>query len=154
MRYRETASIPSVKLIELKLSQGAKPGKGGILPAKKVTEEIARIRGIPVATSALSPACHTAFDNPVGLMEFIQELREGADGKPVGIKFCLGRRREFFAICRPCVRPGLPPTLCRWMAPRRHRRSTAEFSNSVGTPLVEELVTVHNAWLASGFEKR
>src|SRR5690625_7916302 len=90
--------METVKMIEIKLSQGAKPGHGGILPAIKNTPEIAKIRHLTPGTEVESPSYHTAFDSPVGLLEFIQQLRELANGKPIGFKLCAGRPSEFIAI--------------------------------------------------------
>ncbi len=99
-RFKENAARPEVKMTELKLSQGAKPGHGGILPGAKVTPEIAAIRGVEVGKDVLSPPAHSAFSTPIGLLEFLQQMRELSGGKPVGFKLCVGKPREFLAICK------------------------------------------------------
>ena len=96
-RFQENAQRPSVKMIEIKLSQGAKPGHGGILPAAKLTPEIAKIRGVPLGQDVLSPPGHSAFSTPIELLEFVAQLRGLSGGKPVGFKLCVGKRREFLA---------------------------------------------------------
>ncbi len=108
-KFKESASIPQVKMIEIKLSQGAKPGHGGILPASKNNEEIARIRGVVPHTMVLSPPGHSAFNSPKGLLEFIQKLRTLSEGKPVGFKLCVGSREEFEDICLAMVETGIKP---------------------------------------------
>ncbi len=108
-KFKETAAIPQVKMIEIKLSQGAKPGHGGILPASKNNEEIARIRGVVPHTMVLSPPGHSAFNSAKGLLEFVQKLRDLSDGKPVGFKLCVGSREEFEDICLAMVETGIKP---------------------------------------------
>jgi len=143
--FRETASTPSVRMIEVKLSQGAKPGHGGILPAAKLTEEIAAIRGVPMGHDVLSPPAHSAFSTPTELLNFLQLLRKESGGKPVGIKLCVGRHSEFMALCKAMQRTGLHPD---FIAVDGGEGGTGaaplEFSNSVGSPLDEGLVFVHN----------
>lgn len=150
--FREASRHQNVKLIELKLSQGAKPGKGGILPASKITPEIAGIRKVQLGKDVISPSSHRSFDNPIGLLKFVQKLRELSGGKPVGFKLCLGKRREFFAVCKAMKETGILPD---FIAVDGGEGGTGaaplEFSNSVGSPLVEGLVTVHNALVGFGF---
>ena len=110
-KYADQSANPHVKMIELKLSQGAKPGHGGILPAAKLTAEIAGIRGVPMGQDVLSPPGHSAFSTPIGLLEFVQQLRELSGGKPVGIKLCVGKPREFIAICKAMEKTVLYRTL-------------------------------------------
>tara|TARA_R110001592_G_scaffold307299_2_gene580545 strand:- start:43169 stop:44701 length:1533 start_codon:yes stop_codon:yes gene_type:complete len=107
--YAKSATIPEVKLIELKLSQGAKPGHGGILPASKNNEEIARIRGVKPHTTIISPPGHTAFDSYDGLLRFIDRLRKLSGGKPVGFKLCVGNPAEFERVCLAIVKTGIKP---------------------------------------------
>jgi len=153
--YRATASHPNVKLIELKLSQGAKPGKGGILPAPKITEEIAAIRGVPMGKDVISPSAHTTFDTPVGLMEFIQTLRRSSGGKPTGFKLCVGKRREFIAICKAMVKTGITPDFITVDGGEGGTGAAPlEFTDSMGSPLVEGLVFVHNALTGFGLRDR
>ena len=107
--FKEKASLDSVKMIEIKLSQGAKPGHGGILPAEKNTLEIAEIRGVEPYTQVNSPPSHSAFNTPIGLTEFIAKLRELSGGKPIGFKLAIGRKSEFIAICKAMVKSGITP---------------------------------------------
>ncbi len=138
--FIDTAAPESVKMIELKLSQGAKPGHGGILPGKKNTPEIAEIRGVEPGTTVHSPAAHTAFDSPTGLLEFIAELREACGGKPTGFKLCLGRPEEFVSICKAIVETRIYPD---FIAVDGGEGGTGaappEYSNSIGTPLRDGL---------------
>ena len=153
--FEERARQPSVKMIEVKLSQGAKPGHGGILPASKVTEEIARIRGVPMGQDVLSPPYHRAFDTPIGLLEFITQLRELSGGKPVGFKFCVGKRREFIAVCKAIIETGMHPD---YIAVDGGEGGTGaaplEFTQAVGTPLDEGLVFVHNCLVGFGLREK
>ncbi len=146
---------PQVKMIEIKLSQGAKPGHGGILPAAKVTEEIARIRDVPMKQDVISPPWHSAFDSPRGLIEFVAQLRELSGGKPIGFKLCVGKRREFFAICKAMLETGISPDFITVDGGEGGTGAAPlEFSNSIGTPLNEGLVFVHNALTGCGLRDR
>lgn len=153
--FAERAAHPNVKMIELKLSQGAKPGHGGILPAAKLTPEIAQIRDVPLGQDVLSPPGHSAFSTPTGLLEFIQQLRELSGGKPIGFKLCIGKRREFLAICKAMVATGILPD---YIAVDGGEGGTGaaplEFSNHVGSPLIESLIFVHNALVGSGVRNK
>ena len=145
-RYRENAQRPEVKMIELKLSQGAKPGHGGILPAAKLTPEIAEIRGVPLGKDVLSPPYHLAFDTPRGLLEFIQVLRKESGGKPVGFKLCIGRREEFLAICKAMLETKiLPDFISVDGAEGGTGAAPLELSNRAGVPLREGLSFVDSA---------
>ncbi len=150
-RYKETVAHENIKMIELKLSQGAKPGHGGILPAAKVTPEIAKIRGVPIGKDVNSPPGHKAFSTPTGLLEFVAELRQHSGGKPIGIKLCVGKRREFLAVCKAMVKTGITPD---FIAVDGGEGGTGaaplEFSNHIGAPLVEGLIFVHNALVGYG----
>lgn len=150
-KFKDTASHELIKMIELKLSQGAKPGHGGILPAAKVTPEIAKIRGVPMGQDVLSPPAHSAFDNPKGMLEFIARLRELSGGKPVGFKLCIGKRREFLAVCKAMVETGLHPD---YIAVDGSEGGTGaaplEFSNTLGCPMTEGLIFAHNALTGIG----
>ncbi len=152
-KFSRQASHKNIKMIEIKLSQGAKPGHGGILPAAKLTEEIATIRGVPMGRDVLSPPSHSAFSTPLEMMAFIAMLREASGGKPVGIKLCVGKRREFLAMCKAMVESGQHPD---YVAVDGGEGGTGaaplEFTRSVGTPLDEGLVFVHNALV--GFNLR
>jgi glutamate synthase domain-containing protein 2 len=148
---KKVEAHPQIKMIEIKLSQGAKPGHGGILPAAKVTEEIAKIRDVPMGKDVISPPWHTAFDSPVGLMRFVAQLRELSGGKPVGFKLCVGKRREFFAICKAMMETGITPDFITVDGGEGGTGAAPlEFSNSIGTPLNEGLVFVHNALKGCG----
>jgi glutamate synthase domain-containing protein 2 len=99
-KFAEQAASPQIKMIELKLSQGAKPGQGGMLPAAKIGPEIAKARGVPMGQDCVSPASHSAFSTPIEMTEFLGLLREKSGGKPVGFKLCIGYRREFMCIVK------------------------------------------------------
>lgn len=145
-RFKENAQRPEVKMTELKLSQGAKPGHGGILPAAKVTPEIATIRGVEVGKDVLSPPAHSAFSTPIGLLEFLQQMRELSGGKPVGFKLCVGKPREFLAICKAMqVTKIIPDFITVDGGEGGTGAAPLEFSNSVGAPLKEALIFVHNS---------
>ena len=146
--FAEKSASPNVKMIEIKLSQGAKPGHGGILPAAKVTPEIAKIRGVPMGQDVLSPPTHTEFSTPIGLLEFVKKLRDLSGGKPVGFKLCVGKRREFLAICKAMVESGITPDFITVDGGEGGTGAAPlEFSNHIGAPLVEGLIFVHNALL-------
>lgn len=151
--FRERAMHPHVKMIEIKLSQGAKPGHGGILPAAKVTKEIAGIRNVPMGRVVISPPAHTAFSTPIEMMDFIAKLRELSEGKPVGFKLCVGKRREFLALCKAMEATGITPD---FIAVDGGEGGTGaaplEFSNRIGSPGIEALIFVHNALV--GFSVR
>ena len=144
--FAKKATLSNVKMIEIKLSQGAKPGHGGILPAAKLTREIAEIRDVPMGKDVLSPPAHTAFSTPVELIEFVAKLRELSGNKPVGFKLCVGKRREFLAICKAMVKTGISPD---FIAVDGGEGGTGaaplEFTNHMGAPLIEGLIFVHNA---------
>src|SRR5574343_1602501 len=108
-KFRFNALDPQIKMIEIKLSQGAKPGHGGVLPGPKVTSEIAEARGVPVGVDCISPASHSVFSNPVELLEFIAKMRELSGGKPTGFKLCIGHPWEWFAIAKAMVSTGITP---------------------------------------------
>lgn len=140
--YKQNALKPQVKMIELKLSQGAKPGHGGILPAKKNTPEIAKIRNIKPYTDVLSPPAHTQFHDANGLLQFIKTLRDHSEGKPVGFKLCIGNADEFEAICLEMVNTGIKPDFITIDGGEGGTGAAPiEFSNYVGMPLNEGLTT-------------
>ncbi|MCL4113850.1 UNVERIFIED_CONTAM: hypothetical protein GTU68_043600 [Idotea baltica] len=152
-KFLKRLENPEIKMIEVKLSQGAKPGHGGILPARKNTPEIAAIRDIKPGVDVLSPPFHRAFSTPIGLLEFLQHLRELSGGKPVGFKLCVGWRSEFLAICKAIVQTGIYPD---FVAVDGGEGGTGaapqEFTNSVGMPYREGLAFVHDALM--GFDIR
>lgn len=152
--FVKNASRPTVKLIEIKLSQGAKPGHGGILPGQKVTEEIARIRGVELGKDVLSPPCHSAFRTPTELLEFVDRLRE-LSGKPVGFKLCVGHRAEFVGICKAMIATGIVPDFISVDGGEGGTGAAPiEFSNSIGTPLSDGLIIVHNALKGFGLRNK
>ncbi|MFT7288727.1 MAG: glutamate synthase domain-containing protein 2 [Halieaceae bacterium] len=142
-RFAETAQGPSICMIEIKLSQGAKPGHGGILPASKNTEIIARIRHVPVGTEVVSPSAHSAFHTPLELLQFVQQLRELSGAKPVGFKLCVGRESEFIAICKAMLESQLMPDFITVDGGEGGTGAAPlEYSNSVGMPLLDGLAFV------------
>ena len=152
--FKQTVSAPSIKMVELKLSQGAKPGHGGILPASKNTEEIAKIRTVEAGTDVLSPPFHQAFDTPTGLLKMIQQLRELSGGLPIGFKLCIGRKSEFLGICKAMLETGIKPDFITIDGGEGGTGAAPlEFSNSVGMPLKEGLAFAHNALVGFGLRK-
>ncbi len=149
--FAEKAQHEHVKMIEIKLSQGAKPSHGGILPAEKLTKEIAEIRHVPMGQDVFSPPAHTAFSTPKGLMEYVQQLRDLSGGKPVGFKLCVGRRVEFLSICKAMLETKiLPDFITVDGAEGGTGAAPLEYSNYVGTPLNDGLIFVHNALIGVG----
>lgn len=141
-KYKKTVAEPSIKMIELKLSQGAKPGKGGILPAIKNTKEIANIRGVEAHKAVLSPAYHKAFEGegPEGLLRFIKELRDLSNGKPVGFKLCIGSEKEFYDICKTMIKTGIKPDFITIDGGEGGTGAApVEFSDSLGMPMKDGL---------------
>jgi glutamate synthase domain-containing protein 2 len=144
-KFKANAHLASVRMIEIKLSQGAKPGQGGILPGAKVSKEIAAARGVPVGQDCLSPASHSAFDSPLGLLQFVQQLRELSDGKPVGFKLAIGHVWEWFAIAKAMQQSGLLPDFIVVDGGEGGTGAAPlEFTDHVGMPLREALMLVHN----------
>jgi len=152
--YKKATAPDNIKMIEIKLSQGAKPGHGGILPAKKVTKEIAEIRNIEMGKDVLSPPFHKAFNTPVGLLEFIKKCRDLSGGKPVGFKLCVGHKNEFLAICKAMVETGITPDFISVDGGEGGTGAAPlEFSNSVGVPGREGLTFVYNALIGFDLKK-
>ena len=150
-RFADKAAHAAVKCVSLKLSQGAKPGIGGVLPAAKVTAEIAAVRGVPQGRDCVSPAAHSAFHTPRELVAFVARMRELAGGKPVGIKLCVGRRTDVLAICKAMLDEGTGPDFV--VVDGKEGGTGAaplEYSDHVGTPLTEGLMAVHNALVGVG----
>ncbi|MFZ7096386.1 FMN-binding glutamate synthase family protein [Luteimonas dalianensis] len=144
-RFVANATEPQVKMIELKLSQGAKPGKGGLLPGAKVTTEIAAARGIPVGVDCVSPPRHSAFSTPVEMMRFLARLRELSGGKPVGFKLAIGHPWEWFGIAKAMHETGLLPDFIVVDGSEGGTGAApAEFIDHVGVPMQEALMLVHN----------
>lgn len=150
-RFAEQAADPQVRMIELKISQGAKPGKGGILPGPKVTPEIALTRGIPVGRDCISPPGHSAFSTPLELIHFIAQLREFSDGKPVGFKLCVGQPWEFMGIVKAMLETNiLPDYIVVDGAEGGTGAAPLEFADHLGMPLRESLLFVHNTLVGAG----
>ena len=144
-KFQEGASDPQVKLIELKLSQGAKPGHGGVLPGPKVTAEIAAARGVKIGEDCISPASHSAFSTPVEMMQFIDRLRNLSGGKPTGFKLCIGHPWEWFALAKAMLETGITPDfIVIDGAEGGTGAAPLEFTDHVGAPLQEGLLLVHN----------
>ena len=150
-KFEQTANLTMVKMIEIKLSQGAKPGHGGILPAAKVTEEIAKIRHVPMGQDVISPPAHTSFESPEGLLKFVVRLRELSGGKPVGFKLCIGNRSEFLGICKAMLATGIRPDFITVDGSEGGTGAApVELTNSVGTPLRDGLIFVNRALTGVG----
>ncbi len=150
-RFADSAADPQVKMIEIKLSQGAKPGHGGVLPGAKVTAEIAAARGVAEGIDCVSPARHSAFDSPAGMMRFIAQLRELSGGKPVGFKLCIGHPWEFMAICKAMLETGIRADFVVVDGSEGGTGAAPlEFTDHVGTPLREGLVLARNCLVGAG----
>lgn len=144
-RFVASATEPQVKMIEVKLSQGAKPGHGGVLPSSKVTAEIAATRGVRQGEDCISPARHAEFATPVELLQFVERLRRLSGGKPTGFKLCMGHPWEWFAICKAMLETRLlPDFIVVDGAEGGTGAAPLEFVDHVGTPLQEALLLVHN----------
>ena len=154
-RFAATAADPQIKMIEIKLSQGAKPGHGGVLPGAKVSPEIAAARGVPIGRDCISPARHSAFSTPVEMMRFIAQLSELSGGKPVGFKLCIGLRTEFMALCKAMLKTGITPD---FMVIDGKEGGTGaaplEFCDHVGMPLREGLAFAQNCLVGAGLRDR
>ncbi len=154
-RFKANALDAQVKMIELKLSQGAKPGHGGMLPGAKVTAEIAAARGIPEGQDCLSPAAHSAFASPIELLQFIARMRELSGGKPTGFKLCIGHPWEWFAIARAMLETGITPDFIVVDGGEGGTGAApVEFTNHVGAPLQEGLHLVHNTLVGLNLRDR
>ena len=144
-RFIANATDPQVRMIEIKLSQGAKPGHGGMLPGPKVTAEIAEARGIPIAVDCVSPASHSAFSTPIGLLQFVARLRKLSGGKPTGFKLAIGHPWEWFAIAKAMLATGITPDFIVVDGKEGGTGAApAEFMDRIGTPMQEGLMLVHN----------
>ena len=153
--FAERSHLPQVRMIELKLSQGAKPGHGGILPASKITPEIAKIRGVPMGSDVISPPAHRAFEGPRGLCEFIGRLRELSGGKPVGFKLCVGNPVELMMVVLAMRESGLMPDFITVDGGEGGTGAApVEFSDSVGMPLDDGLSFVDDVLTGAGIRER
>jgi len=154
-KFMEGAAIDQVKMVELKLSQGAKPGHGGVLPAPKVSAEIARTRGVPMGEDCISPSHHTAFTTPIEMMAFIAKMRELSGGKPAGFKLCIGHEWEFLAMCKAMLETGIYPDFI--VVDGKEGGTGAaplEFIDHIGKPMRQGLYFVHNALVGIGARHR
>ena len=154
-KFTENARDPQVKMVEIKLSQGAKPGHGGVLPGPKVTPEIAAARGVPVGVDCISPSSHSAFSTPVEMMHFITRLRTLSGGKPTGFKLCIGHPWEWFAIVKAMLTTGVTPDfIVVDGAEGGTGAAPLEFTDHIGSPLQEGLLLVHNTLRGVGLRNR
>jgi glutamate synthase domain-containing protein 2 len=150
-RFGEDSRLDQVKCISIKLSQGAKPGLGGVMPGAKVTAEIASIRGVPEGVKCVSPASHTAFTTPEGLLRFVDDLRRMSGGKPTGFKLCIGKPTDFLGICKAMVETGIHPQFILVDGGEGGTGAAPlEFEDHVGMPLTEGLIFTHNALVGVG----
>jgi glutamate synthase domain-containing protein 2 len=153
--FQQKANLDAIKMIEIKLSQGAKPSHGGVLPAKKLTAEIAKIRGVPLGKDVLSPASHSAFDSPESMCMFIQKLRELSNYKPIGFKLCLGKKSDFIAICKAIIKTEIYPDFITIDgAEGGTGAAPMEYSNHIGTALKDGLIFVHNSLVGFGLRDK
>jgi glutamate synthase domain-containing protein 2 len=154
-RFEHRAASPQVKMVEIKLSQGAKPGHGGMLPGAKVTQEIADTRHVPVGVDCISPAAHSAFSTPIEMLRFAAKLRDLAGGKPVGIKLCVGHRHEVFAIAKAMVETGI---LLDYIVVDGAEGGTGaaplELTDHFGAPLKDGLTLIRNALVGVGLRDK
>lgn len=154
-RFAEQAADDQVKMVEIKLSQGAKPGHGGVLPGPKVSAEIAAARGVPQGVDCVSPACHPAFSTPIEMMHFIASLRELCGGKPVGFKLCVGHTWEFLSICKAMLATGIYPDFIVVDGSEGGTGAAPlEFVDHIGMPLRDGLLIVHNALVGLNIRDR
>ena len=154
-KFTENARDPQVKMVEIKLSQGAKPGHGGVLPGSKVTAEIAAARGVPIGVDCISPSSHSAFSTPVEMMHFITRLRNLSGGKPTGFKLCIGHPWEWFAIVKAMLETGVTPDfIVVDGAEGGTGAAPLEFTDHIGSPLQEGLLLVHNTLRGVGLRDR
>uniref|UniRef100_UPI00260A529D FMN-binding glutamate synthase family protein n=1 Tax=Oleiagrimonas sp. TaxID=2010330 RepID=UPI00260A529D len=153
-QFKSKARKEEIRMIEIKISQGAKPSHGGVLPAAKVDKEISEIRGVPMGEDCISPAAHPEFDSPRGLLEFVQRLRKLSGGLPVGFKLCVGRRSEFLGICKAMLDTGiLPDFITVDGAEGGTGAAPVEYSDRLGLCIDEALPWVHNALIGCGLRK-
>ncbi|CCD91087.1 putative glutamate synthase domain 2 [Bradyrhizobium sp. ORS 375] len=153
--FARVAATEQIKMVELKVSQGAKPGHGGVLPAAKVSEEISKIRGVAMGEDCISPPAHRAFSTPIGMMQFIGEMRRLSGGKPAGFKLCIGHPWEFLAICKAMLETGIYPD---FIVVDGNEGGTGaaplEFMDHLGMPMREGVNFVHNALIGLGIRDR
>jgi glutamate synthase domain-containing protein 2 len=154
-KFIVNATSPQVKMIEIKLSQGAKPGHGGVLPGAKVSIEIADARGVQAGVDCISPAAHSAFDTPLGLLQFVDKLRQLSGGKPTGFKLAIGHPWEFFGIVKAMLQTGITPDfIVVDGAEGGTGAAPVEFTDHVGMPLQEALLLVHNTLIGTNLREQ
>ena len=154
-QFADKAAHDQVKCVSLKLSQGAKPGIGGVLPGDKVNAEIARVRGVPQGETVISPPYHRVFGTPRELVRFVAEMRQMSGGKPTGFKLCVGSRRQFLSVCKAMLAEGVTPDfIIVDGAEGGTGAAPLEFADHLGSPLTEGLMTVHNALVGTGLRDR
>ncbi len=152
--FAEKATGAQVKMVEIKLSQGAKPGHGGILPGAKVTELIAESRGVPVGVDCISPPSHSAFSTPIEMLEFLEQLRTLSGGKPAGLKLCVGHPWEVFALAKAMIETGIQPDFITVDGSEGGTGAApAEFADHLGAPLREGLMLMHNTLVGLGLRE-
>ncbi|MGV0162647.1 FMN-binding glutamate synthase family protein [Mycobacterium colombiense] len=155
VQFADKAAHELVKCISIKLSQGAKPGIGGVLPAAKVSREIAAYRGVPMGEKCVSPAAHSEFATPRELIGFVARLRELAEGKPVGFKLCVGSRTDVLGMCKAMIAEGVTPDfIIVDGAEGGTAAAPLEYEDHVGLPLTDGLMIVHNALVGTGLRDR
>ncbi|NCI79339.1 FMN-binding glutamate synthase family protein [Acinetobacter kanungonis] len=155
VKFVQQAVLPQIKMIEIKLSQGAKPGHGGILPKHKISAEIAQIRGIPRDRDCISPSKHSAFNTPIEMLQFIQTLRELSGGKPVGFKLCIGQPWQFMGIVKAMLHTQIVPDFIVVDGSEGGTGAAPiELINNMGTPLREGVLFVHNTLVGAGLRKQ
>lgn len=154
-KFAEVSRLDQVKCISIKLSQGAKPGLGGVMPAAKVTAEIANIRGVPEGVKCVSPPSHSAFTTPTELLGFVADLRRMSGGKPTGFKLCIGKPIDFLAVCKAMLETGIHPQFILIDGGEGGTGAAPlEFEDHVGMPLTEGLIFAHNALVGVGLRDR
>ena len=154
-QFKDKVNVDSVKCVSIKLSQGAKPGLGGVMPGAKVTPEIAEIRGVPVGVKCVSPPSHSAFSTPRELLQFVAQLRDLSEGRPTGFKLCIGHRSEFLAVCKAMIDMKIYPDFIIVDGGEGGTGAAPlEFENHVGSPLTEALIFVHNALVGCGLRDK
>jgi glutamate synthase domain-containing protein 2 len=153
--FAKQAASPQIKMIEIKLSQGAKPGHGGVLPRAKITAEIARTRGVSRDRDCVSPANHSEFSTPLEFVAFVKRLRDLSGGKPIGMKLCIGHRFEFLALLKAMLATDITPDFIVIDGKEGGTGAApVEFVNHVGMPLADGLSFVHNALVATRLRDR
>jgi glutamate synthase domain-containing protein 2 len=154
-KFSANANLAQVKMIEIKLSQGAKPGHGGVLPGAKVSAEISAARGVPQGIDCISPSSHSAFNSPIGLLRFVEQLRTLSGGKPTGFKLAIGHPWEFFGIVKAMLSTGITPDFIVIDGGEGGTGAApVEFTDHVGVPLQEALLLIHNTLVGAGLRDK